>query len=487
MKRGMFRKALACICLCIILAGQIAVPARAAKFKDVPAGFWAASEINRCVELGFFKGQKADRFGVGSSMSRASFAVVLSRFFGWQAQAPAHSSFLDVPAGAWYAAELQAAYEHGAITRQSNLFRPNDPITREEIAVALVRALGYSTVAASTANDALSLRDVTTNRGYIAMTYELGLVSGYQDQTFRPTRTATREQVAVMLIRMYDKLHQTGDRMAFISKGETLTDLDGIDTVVISAAVLNGTKTLSLSENMSRSEANKWVQEIHAKGGKALLGVTGTEWDPDGDAHSAVATLVKRAQDLHYDGVYLNIDCKTSWIGRVADLAAEVRNELPEALICAAVDAPAKGEKLSDYQNLSQSVNQIVVRVTAKELSVQNMPVAVMEPLEDIYAALAQLRKQMPAEKLVLQITTTGSAWNGTRQTGAISGAQVQELLNQKGTAVYQSEQYCCSYLQNGTTTVWYLGGAGVAARAQLVACLGAQGICLTSLNGVMN
>ena len=487
MKRKMFRKAWACLCLCVLLAGQMAVPAHAAKFKDVPAKFWAASEINRCVELGIFKGQKADRFGVGSPMSRAAFVVVLSRFFGWQAAAPSHSSFSDVPADAWYAPELQAAYEHGAITRQSHLFRPDDPVTREEIAAALVRALGYSSVAGSAAEDALPLRDVTTNRGYIAVAYELGLVSGYKNQTFAPTRTATREQVAVMLIRMYDKLHQTGGQMAIVSKGEKLPDLEEIDTVAVSAVTLSGTKAPTLSESMKRTEESKLVEQIHAAGKQALLRVTGTEKVLDQDAAAAAALLTKRVQDRNYDGVYLDIACTAPGLDWVAGLAAEVRENLPEKLICAAADGPVKGDDLSVYQGLREAADQIIVRVAAKEQTVGDLPVAAMEPLEDTYAALTLLRKQVPAEKLVLQVTTTGSAWNGTRKSGEISGTAVQALLDKTETAVYQSGQYSCSYLKSGNTTVWYLGAAGIAARAQLAVCMGAQGICLTSLNGVMD
>lgn len=487
MKRNMFRKMWACLCLCVLLAGHMTEPAHAAKFKDVPAGFWAATDINRCVELGIFQGQKADRFGVGNPMSRAAFVVVLSRFFGWQAAAPSHSSFSDVPSDAWYAPELQAAYEHGAITRQSPLFRPNEPITREEIAAALVRALGYSSVAGSAAEDALPLRDVTTNRGYIAVAYELGLVSGYKNQTFAPTRTATREQVAVMLIRMYDKLHQTGRQMAIVSKDEILPDLEEIDTIAVSAVTLSETNSLTLSKSMSRTEESRLVEEIHTAGKQALLRVTGTENVLNQDAADAAALLAQRVEDGNYDGVYLDITCAASGVYWVAGLAAEVRGNLPEKLICAAVDGPVKDDDLSAYQGLREAADQIIVRVAAKEQTVGDLPVAAMEPLEDTYAALTLLRKQVPAEKLVLQVTTAGSAWNGTRKSGEINGTAVQRLLNQVETTVYRSEQYSCSYLKSGNTTVWYLGAAGIAARTQLAVCMGAQGICLTSLNGVMD
>ena len=55
MKRNLFRRALACLCLCAVLSGGLCVPARAAGFRDVPAGHWAADAISQCVTQGWFR------------------------------------------------------------------------------------------------------------------------------------------------------------------------------------------------------------------------------------------------------------------------------------------------------------------------------------------------------------------------------------------------------------------------------------------------
>ena len=174
-----------------------------AGFRDVPAGHWAADAISQCVTQGWFQGKSADTFGVGQPMTRAGFAVALSRFFGWQSGETYYRIFSDVPQGAWYEPALRACYEHGAVTRQTGDFRPGDPITREELAVMLIRALGYGPIAGLAEDDPLPFRDVTTNKGHIAMAYELGLVSGMGNDLFVPDRYATREQAAVMLSRLY--------------------------------------------------------------------------------------------------------------------------------------------------------------------------------------------------------------------------------------------------------------------------------------------
>ena len=50
----------------------------------------------------------------------------------------------------------------------------------------------------------MPFQDVDTGAGYLAMAYELGIVNGTSKTTFSPEKTATREQAAVMLMRVYD-------------------------------------------------------------------------------------------------------------------------------------------------------------------------------------------------------------------------------------------------------------------------------------------
>ena len=138
MKRTILKKLTACLCLCAVLSGALTVPAGAASFQDVPSNHWAATAIDRCAAQGWFQGKTADTFGVGQPMTRAGFAVALSRFFGWQSGETYYRIFSDVPQGAWYEPALRACYEHGAVTRQTGDFRPGDPITREELAVMLI-------------------------------------------------------------------------------------------------------------------------------------------------------------------------------------------------------------------------------------------------------------------------------------------------------------------------------------------------------------
>lgn len=151
------------------------------------------------MSAGVVSGEKRRHLRRGAAHDPGAFAVVLSRFFGWQPQGADYEIFSDVPRDAWYEPAVRACYEHGAVTRQTGTFRPTDAITREELAVLLIRALGCGSTAGLFSETALPFRDVTTNRGYIAMAYEMGLVNGMGGDLFVPHRAATREQTAVIL------------------------------------------------------------------------------------------------------------------------------------------------------------------------------------------------------------------------------------------------------------------------------------------------
>ncbi len=77
-----------------------------------------------------------------------------------------------------------------------NTFRPKQPITRADLAVLMVRALGLEAEALRKANEALQVSDVrdipAEVRGHVALAIERRLVPPLADNAFRPTRTATR-------------------------------------------------------------------------------------------------------------------------------------------------------------------------------------------------------------------------------------------------------------------------------------------------------
>ena len=184
----------------------------AAGYEDVPEGHWAAADIQAAREAGILTGIRSGVFGLGQEMNRAAFATALVRLFGWEAVEPTGEVFGDVGTDNWYSAAAETAAAHGAIPTYTGLFRPYDPVTREEMVTMLIRGLGYNALAAEAVDDC-TFPDVVTNRGYIALAADLGLVEGYRDGSFQPRRAATREQGAAVLMRLHRLLNAASRRL----------------------------------------------------------------------------------------------------------------------------------------------------------------------------------------------------------------------------------------------------------------------------------
>ena len=477
---------LSCLLLCVILAGNLSVNAAAAGFQDVPSNHWAAQSIQRCVEHGFFKGQSAGRFGLGQQMTRSAFAVVLCRFFGWETAAPAKATYADVPTDAWYAGAVEATYNHGAITDQCQNFRPHDAITREELTVMLVRAMGYGTIAGLAQDLTHPFRDVSTNAGYITMAYDLGLVNGTSATTFSPGRTATREQVAAILMRLYDKLHaRSPETVAIVSSP---VDLAGLQVAAIPAARLICVSGKPVINNIMRTEQTVPILKAAEQSGvQTLLHVTGGTTALNGDAFQAAAVLAEAVVSGGYDGLFLDIPALSEKkAAAMTKLAKALDAALGDRALYMVAEAPTREGKTYggyDYAALAAATDHLVLRIATCKKTSASFTTAPVDPLEEVYYALASLNDSIDDTKIALLVTTGPSAWNG-KNSYNLTEEEFDMLLADKDTEFHYSNRYACAYL-TGTSpsgkelVVWYPDSQSAAARLQLAKAFGIGQLCL--------
>ena len=325
-----------CALLCALLVtAALPAPAAAAStgFSDVPESHWAADSIRRAVDLGLFQGQTPTRFGLGAPMTRGAFVVALCRLFGWEMVTPEAGSYTDnQDKSAWYYSAVETAYANGAITRQTDTFRPREPITREELAVMLVRAMGYGTIAGLAQDLPMPFRDVTTNVGYIAMAHELGLVNGTAATTFSPDQTATREQAAVMLIRLYDSYHAAAPEKTGIAySAEGLTDLTGYGAVAVGGARLIYAGESRLAGTPDAETAAALQETITAAGAVPLLHVGGSASALKDDPSHTAEVLAAAVESGGYEGLFLDLaELSSAQKKDFTALAEALRAELGE-------------------------------------------------------------------------------------------------------------------------------------------------------------
>ena len=179
------------------------------KFDDVSSSHWAFAYIGEMSDREVVSGYPNGKFYPNNEVTRAEFARIMTSASGLQISAPTSKDFNDVALDAWYAPYVHAAYPYlsGYNRNGGSYYMPDTPALREDIAVALVKLKGYDTLGADESLLKTMFTDVDSissdARKYVAVAVERGLVSGYEDDTFRGQNSITRAEATAMLWRAY--------------------------------------------------------------------------------------------------------------------------------------------------------------------------------------------------------------------------------------------------------------------------------------------
>lgn len=163
-------------------------------FSDIQ-GNWAEKYILSLAEKGIISGYADGTYGPQNHITRAEFVTILFKIMNLK-EADG-DAFADVTADRWYAKFVYAAYNVGYVAGADGFFLPDDNITRQDIAAILARAAGLK------ASKEKEFMDSNVIAGYakdaVNALYESGVISGYEDGSFRPTAFATRAEVAKLI------------------------------------------------------------------------------------------------------------------------------------------------------------------------------------------------------------------------------------------------------------------------------------------------
>lgn len=176
-------------------------------FVDVQ-GHWAMQDILSSARSGIMNGVSASSFAPDRSLTRAETAVILVRMLRLPAAPTETSAFSDTSLH-WAKQEIASAQYSGLLNgRGDNLFYPDSPISRQEMAVLLDRAISSQTYLPSPKSP---FTDVSSNDqtswSYDAILHlsEAGILQGYPDGTFRPNDLLTRAQMTAIINKMTNK------------------------------------------------------------------------------------------------------------------------------------------------------------------------------------------------------------------------------------------------------------------------------------------
>ncbi len=257
------KKKILSLCMTAAVALLSCMPAGAEEpalpFPDVPADSWAAPYITQAKENKLINGYGDGRFGYGDTITRGEFAGLLVNLFQWETEIPVKPSYSDVDPSAWYYAYVETVLANGAVQKEET-FRPADAITREEMAVMLVDALGFHGAYDHLDTSQTPFTDVTSHQGAITMAYDFGIINGTSATTFAPNDTATREQAAAMMVNLFQKLQKKYDFKTGFYAFSSFSQVDlisGLDSVCFGWSKMDVNEN-GIFVNTSSANQNEW-------------------------------------------------------------------------------------------------------------------------------------------------------------------------------------------------------------------------------------
>ncbi len=192
-------------CSLILLVSLLSTPQVSAANENINA------EMQAMIDAGIITGYSDGTYRPNANVTRGQFAVFLYRALNLE-EGP--HVFSDVSRNSALATGINATVKAGIVTGFSdNTFKPNQNITRVEMAVMIDRALDYA--GATKTKGTLSFTDekqIVSSSFRLAVMNMVGMniINGYPDGSFKPTQAATRQHAAAFISRMLTALKEQG-------------------------------------------------------------------------------------------------------------------------------------------------------------------------------------------------------------------------------------------------------------------------------------
>lgn len=172
-------------------------------FSDIDSSF-AKENIIRLASLGIINGYENGTFCPANTVTRAEFCKMVCVAFGFGGDDT--QSFSDVSQNDWFYRYTGVLFNLGIINGDGNNFRPAEPITRQDVAVILCRALD---VLGKNTNGTYEFADSDSVADYAKQSVSTLAANGYfkgDGTNFRPYSDITRAETAAVIDRIYTSI-----------------------------------------------------------------------------------------------------------------------------------------------------------------------------------------------------------------------------------------------------------------------------------------
>ncbi|MDP4181267.1 MAG: S8 family serine peptidase [Bacillota bacterium] len=173
----------------------------ALNFQDI-SNHWAKDNILTLISRGIINGYPDNTIRPDKEISRAEIAKLIATMLNLEATAAPDLKFTDkseIPS--WASGYIDALIKKGIIQGYSdNTFRASKYVTRLEMAIIIMRALGYTDIKPSSVTGFKDAKTIPSwASGYVEQGNNLMLFKGYSDSTFRPDKNITRAEAFTII------------------------------------------------------------------------------------------------------------------------------------------------------------------------------------------------------------------------------------------------------------------------------------------------
>ena len=301
-------------------------------------GHWSAEAVDRWSGSGIFRGDENGNFLPDKEMTRAEFAQMLVNLMGYPVKA--ENKYADVPADAWYADAVLKLTAAGVMEGDGSNAMPNAPISREQAAVLLCRALSLksSDEAKILFDDAYQVSSWA--RDAVAALAERDMIAGVGENNFAPALNINRASVAQMVSNMVsayvteEGASVTGEQKGIVivaAADVTVENAVLAESLILAPKASGSTLTLTGKTTAAQVvlaaqggkvmvEKDASVKRVFVEAPKAELTVAGTVENVTVAASAAEAVLT-----VEKDGVIANVETAADKVavkgpGKIASL-----------------------------------------------------------------------------------------------------------------------------------------------------------------------
>lgn len=270
--QGKAKKMIAVAAAVSMLGNQFFIPESLFIKQTHAAGFnmngskWAETYLRSLYDNGIMSGDTNGNMNPDNDITRAEFVTMLNKGMGYH-ETTGKVNFRDIKGTEWYANEIDIATTQGYFVGSGrNVSGASDNLTREQAVAFLTRNLKYEEDDRVNTDFVDGINFPTWSRGSINAATDKGVVSGYQDGTFRPKDNITRAEAGTILYNALGKIiNQPGNYNYGTVDGNVTISKSG---VTLSDTVING--DLYITEGVELGYTN--LRNVTVKGQVIISG-----------------------------------------------------------------------------------------------------------------------------------------------------------------------------------------------------------------------